>query len=351
MLGGGPRSSTCARRDGQGRAPRACSTRRSARSTRSAAGRASSRGHGAPRRLNPHELPRKKRPRRPVPRGVVGVIAPWNFPVAGLYRPPPGAPHRQRRRREASEYTPRTSAWLVERLAAELPEGLGQVAPRRRADGRRAHRRGDRRLRLHRARRRPGARSGCSAPSAGSPPASRWAARTPPSSWPTATSPRTVAGHALGARATPARPAAPSRWPTSTSASPTPSSSGCRSAGRASASGTRRADVAPLANRRQLDIVVAQVEDARAKGAVVVCGGRRPGEGLCYPPTVLDAARPMKVVRGTRPSAPCSPSSASRARPKPSARVNDARYGLGRPSGPATSPAPSAWPSVSMSAS
>ena len=26
-----------------------------------------------------------------------------------------------------SEYTPRTSAWLVERLAAELPDGLAQV--------------------------------------------------------------------------------------------------------------------------------------------------------------------------------------------------------------------------------
>jgi len=63
--------------------------------------------------------------------------------------------------------------------------------------------------------------------------------------------------------------------------------------------GTRSADVAPLANppparggdRRQ-------VTNARAKGAVVVCGGSPTGEGLGYAPTLLDRcdAR-MKVVR------------------------------------------------------
>jgi acyl-CoA reductase-like NAD-dependent aldehyde dehydrogenase len=46
-------------------------------------------------------------------------------------------------------------------------------------------------------------------------------------------------------------------------------------------------DVGPLANQRQLDIVMAQVEDARSKGAKVVCGGEHQ-EGLFYPPTLLD---------------------------------------------------------------
>ena len=56
----------------------------------------------APRasRLNPISFPKKSAHVDLVPRGVVGVIAPWNFPVAGLYRADPaGAPHRQRRRR------------------------------------------------------------------------------------------------------------------------------------------------------------------------------------------------------------------------------------------------------------
>src|SRR5258708_29600828 len=37
-------------------------------------------------RLNPISFPRKSAYVDSVPRGVVGVIAPWNFPVAGLYR-------------------------------------------------------------------------------------------------------------------------------------------------------------------------------------------------------------------------------------------------------------------------
>jgi len=59
-----------------------------------------------------------------------------------------------------------------------------------------------------------------------------------------------------------------------------------------------RSDVGPLANRRQFDVVVSHVEDARAKGAVVACGGAPTGDGLCFAPTVLDRcdAR-MKVVR------------------------------------------------------
>jgi len=58
------------------------------------------------------------------------------------------------------------------------------------------------------------------------------------------------------------------------------------------------ADVGPLANRRQLEIVAAHVEDARAKGAVVVCGGAPTGEGLGYAPTLIDRCNEhMSVVR------------------------------------------------------
>ncbi len=60
----------------------------------------------------------------------------------------------------------------------------------------------------------------------------------------------------------------------------------------------RRADVGPLANQRQFDVVVSHVDDARAKGAVVVCGGAPTGEGLCFAPTLLDRCNArMKVVR------------------------------------------------------
>jgi acyl-CoA reductase-like NAD-dependent aldehyde dehydrogenase len=48
------------------------------------------------------------------------------------------------------------------------------------------------------------------------------------------------------------------------------------------------ADVAPMANQRQLDVVVAHVEDARAKGATIVCGGSPVGAGLGFAPTLVD---------------------------------------------------------------
>ena len=37
-------------------------------------------------RMNPVSFPGKRSHIEQVPRGVVGVIAPWNFPIAGLYR-------------------------------------------------------------------------------------------------------------------------------------------------------------------------------------------------------------------------------------------------------------------------
>jgi succinate-semialdehyde dehydrogenase/glutarate-semialdehyde dehydrogenase len=53
-------------------------------------------------RLNPLAFPRKSARVDMVSRGVVGVIAPWNFPVAGIYRSIiPGAAHGQWRRPEA----------------------------------------------------------------------------------------------------------------------------------------------------------------------------------------------------------------------------------------------------------
>src|SRR6185312_12131555 len=36
--------------------------------------------------LNPLAFPKKRARTTMAPRGVVGIIAPWNFPVAGLYR-------------------------------------------------------------------------------------------------------------------------------------------------------------------------------------------------------------------------------------------------------------------------
>lgn len=54
--------------------------------------------------------------------------------------------------------------------------------------------------------------------------------------------------------------------------------------------------IGPLINKRQLERVVGQVEDAVKNGAKVMCGGKY--EGLSYYPTVLaDVTRDMRVMR------------------------------------------------------
>jgi acyl-CoA reductase-like NAD-dependent aldehyde dehydrogenase len=58
----------------------------------------------------------------------------------------------------------------------------------------------------------------------------------------------------------------------------------------------RTSDIGPLANKRQLEVVEAQVEEAVAQGAVVLCGGRRSAEGLWFEPTVLDRCVPSMTV-------------------------------------------------------
>ncbi|MBK7862393.1 MAG: aldehyde dehydrogenase family protein [Archangiaceae bacterium] len=60
----------------------------------------------------------------------------------------------------------------------------------------------------------------------------------------------------------------------------------------------RTSDVGPLANARQLEVVEAQVHDAVSSGAVLRWGGHRTGHGYGFEPTLLDRCTPtMKVMR------------------------------------------------------
>ena len=56
-------------------------------------------------------------------------------------------------------------------------------------------------------------------------------------------------------------------------------------------------DVGPLVSEAQRAEVSSQVDDARAKGAVIECGGEVPdGPGWYYPPTVISGVKPgMRV--------------------------------------------------------
>jgi acyl-CoA reductase-like NAD-dependent aldehyde dehydrogenase len=251
-----------------------------------------------PVRLNPISFPRKQAYVDLVPRGVVGIIAPWNYPVAGLYRSTlPALLTGNAVVVKPSEYTPRTSAWLVERLAADLPDGLAQVLL---GDGRAGAALIDAGI------------DACvftGSPETGRKVRVQCAERGIPASVEMGGKdaaivlgdcdlPRTVAGvtHWALSNAGQACGALEIAYVDHRIADAFVAA--MRGAWTRLRTRTRRADVAPLANRRQLDVVIAQVDDARAKGAVVVCGGAPTGEGLGYAPTLLDGCdERMKVVR------------------------------------------------------
>jgi acyl-CoA reductase-like NAD-dependent aldehyde dehydrogenase len=75
--------------------------------------------------LNPLAFPKKRARITLAPRGVVGIIAPWNFPVSGLYRSVvPALMTGNAVVLKPSEHTPRSSAWFAEHFAREVPSGV-----------------------------------------------------------------------------------------------------------------------------------------------------------------------------------------------------------------------------------
>ncbi len=78
--------------------------------------------------LNPIYFPKKKAHVAMVPRGVIGIIAPWNFPVSSLYRSVvPALLAGNGVVLKPSEHTPQSSAWFADHFAQEVPHGLISV--------------------------------------------------------------------------------------------------------------------------------------------------------------------------------------------------------------------------------
>lgn len=87
-------------------------------------------------------------------------------------------------------------------------------------------------------------------------------------------------------------------------------------------------DLGPLQSEAQLGIVEKHVEEAKAKGAVVTCGGARTGHGLGYQPTVLDqCTEQMQVVRDET-FGPVIAVLRVKDADEAVRRANDSRYGL-----------------------
>jgi len=76
-------------------------------------------------KLSALDYPGKKVVVEMVPRGVIGVIAPWNYPLGNLLKSFfPALLAGNGLVIKPSEHTPRTAAWFVQQAAKVLPEGL-----------------------------------------------------------------------------------------------------------------------------------------------------------------------------------------------------------------------------------
>ncbi|HTZ09426.1 MAG TPA: aldehyde dehydrogenase family protein [Acidimicrobiales bacterium] len=89
-------------------------------------------------------------------------------------------------------------------------------------------------------------------------------------------------------------------------------------------------EVGPLATAQGRHDIVAQVEDARAKGAEVLCGGRSlEGPGFFYAPTVLAGITPSMRVHGEEVFGPVALLHRADDTADALAQANDSAFGLG----------------------
>lgn len=248
--------------------------------------------------FSPVAFPGKKAVIEAVPRGVVGIIAPWNYPLANFYKSMfPALLSGNAVLLKPSEHTPRSGAWLAGVAADTLPAGLVQLAQGAGdvgaavldsvdavtftgsvATGRRIAARAGERL------------IPCSVELGGKDAAIVLA---------DCDLQRTVAGiaqwsmHNAGQNC-----AAIERVYVEDAIADAFVPALARAVGRLRVEqGSGMSELGPLQNAQQLAIVEEHVADAVAQGAQVLCGGDRVGIGLGYAPTVLDHCAPgMQVV-------------------------------------------------------
>ncbi len=246
-------------------------------------------------RLNPLGFPGKRAQVEAVPRGVIAIIAPWNFPVAGLYRSVfPALMSGNAIVLKPSEYSPRSSGWFAELLAAHLPAGLVQVAH------------GDGAVGAALLEARPDACVFTGSPATGRkvsircaelgiPCSAEMGGKDPAIVLADCDLERTVAGitHWALCNAGQACGAIEIAYVERSIADAFVAR--MAEVWKELRAGT---DVAPLANARQLAVVREHIDDALARGATAVSGGAPLGQGLGFAPTLLDRCDDtMSVVR------------------------------------------------------
>lgn len=239
-------------------------------------------------KLSPLDFPGKKITVELLPRGVVGIIAPWNYAFSNFFKSLfPALLAGNAVLLKPSEFTPRTGAWFAEQLDAELPAGLVAVVQGGGTIGRALLEVVD-------------AATFTGSVATGRKVAAQAAERMIPCSLELGGKDaaivladcdldRTVAGvaqwalHNCGQNC-----AAIERVYVERAIADTFVARVGALADKLLVAPDAFADIGPLQSHAQLAIVEAHVADAVERGATVVAGGKRTGDGLGYRPTVLD---------------------------------------------------------------
>ncbi len=283
-------------------------------------------------RLNPLSFPKKRAHIDLVPRGVIGVIAPWNYPVSGLYRSLiPALMTGNGVVLKPSEYTPLSSAWLAERLAEELPEGLLQVVQGDGTVGAALLEAGiDACVFTGSGKTGKKVRVRCA--ELGIPSSVEMGGNDPAIVLADCDLERTVAGltHWALQNAGQSCGAVELVYVDKRIADSLVSRLGeAWRKLRAGDGDFGEVEIAPLQNRRQLEVVKAHVADALARGAKLVVGGEEVGEGLGYAATILDHCTEAMAVVNEETFGPVLAIVRVDGAADAIRRTNAGRYGLG----------------------
>jgi acyl-CoA reductase-like NAD-dependent aldehyde dehydrogenase len=267
-----------------------------------------------------------------VPRGVVGAITPWNFPLGVFFRPViPALLAGNGVVVKPSEHALASARWFAEALAPHLPPGLFALVP---GDGRHG---------------RALVESGIDAcvftgsVAVGRDVARRCAERGIPLSaelggldaaivLADCDVDRTLAGvshwalHNAGQNCGAIKRLFVEE---AVAGKLVPRLAACWRRLRVGPGPASEVDVSPLATDSQLERVERHVADARARGAVLLCGGRRTGSGRGYEPTLLDRCTDDMAVMAEETFGPVLPVARVADAEEAVRRANASAYGLG----------------------
>jgi acyl-CoA reductase-like NAD-dependent aldehyde dehydrogenase len=233
-----------------------------------------------------------------IPRGVVGIIAPWNFPLSNFWKSLfPALLAGNAVVLKPSEHTPRTGAWLAEQCGLTLPEGLvGLVQGAGEVGAALLNAKIDSIVFTGSV--RTGKRVAVAAAERLIPCSVELGGKDAAIVLADCDLERTIAGITQwGMMNAGQNCSGIERVYVETSIADQFVSRLGKAIAQLRVAPDEPCDLGPLQNQAQLEIVRTHVDDAKEKGATLVCGGEPTGQGYGFQPTLLDNCTPkMKLV-------------------------------------------------------